>query len=288
MTIRSSVSALATALLATIGSTPVLAQGGGGGGGGGGGQQQRPPENLQVLPKDLRRDSVVTIMRTFTGALGVQCAFCHSEREGGAPAAAAPAGGGGAGGGGAGPGGGGGPAPIPLNYALDNKEQKKAARLMLRMVDSINNVYLKMLPQHDNAVSVTCMTCHRGVSKPMTIDMVLAQAINTFGVDTAIVRYRGLRTDIAAGKYNFTEQPVTVAALRLSAAGQYDDAMRLLQMNLEFNPTSANVDNEIADVLIAKGDKDAGIARLRSILAKYPNDRRSRARLTALGVPLQP
>jgi Flp pilus assembly protein TadD len=77
---------------------------------------------------------------------------------------------------------------------------------------------------------------------------------------------------------------VTQAAQRLAAAGKHDDALKLFQMNLEYNPTSANVENEIADVLIAKRDSAAGIARLRSILQKYPNDRRARTRLTALGV----
>ncbi|HEX7938394.1 MAG TPA: hypothetical protein VF483_05330, partial [Gemmatimonadaceae bacterium] len=107
MTATRSTSAI-LALGAIALAAPLAAQGGGGGGGG---QQQRPPENLQVLRKDMPRDSVVAIMRTFTGALGVRCEYCHAEREGGAPAnmAAAPAGGSPAGGGAAGggaPGGG--------------------------------------------------------------------------------------------------------------------------------------------------------------------------------------
>ncbi|HEX7937429.1 MAG TPA: photosynthetic reaction center cytochrome c subunit family protein, partial [Gemmatimonadaceae bacterium] len=189
---------------------------------------------------------------------------------------------------GAGPGGGGG--GPPLNYALDTKDQKKTARVMLKMVDSINKVFLATVPTRDMAspISVTCYTCHRGVAKPMTIDAVLASSLEKFGVDTAIARYRALRTDVAAGRYNFTEQPVTIAAQRLAAAGKYDDAMKLLQMNLEYNPTSPNLDYEIADVMINKGDKDAGIARLRAILAKNPNDRRARARLTQLGATPTP
>lgn len=280
MTVRHSVSALAAFTMLT--AVPALAQVPGGGGGGGG-QQQRPPENLQVLPKDLRRDSVTTIMRGFTAALGVRCEYCHTEREGGAPVGG---GGGGAPGGFGGPGGGGGGGGPPLNYALDNKDTKKTARVMLKMVDSINQVFLAMVPTRDNMspINVTCVTCHRGVAKPMTIEVVLASTIEKSGVDSAIARYRVLRTDLAAGRYNFTEQPVTLAAQRLAASGKYDDAMKLLQMNLEFNPASANLDYEIADLLINKGDKDAGIARLRAILVKNPNDRRARMRLTQLGV----
>jgi hypothetical protein len=270
MTALSSKSFVVAALGALAMSAPLAAQGGGGGGG-------APPENLQVLPKDMPRAQVTNVMRAFTNALGVNCAYCHAEREGIAAAnpAAAP-GGGGPGGGGGGP---------QLNYALDHKDQKKTARLMLKMVDSINNVYMKLMPTRDasSPVPVNCYTCHRGVAKPMTIDMVLAQQIEKNGVDSAIARYRALRTDVAAGRYNFTETPVTQAAQRLAASGKHDDALKLLQMNLEFNST-ANVENEIADVMIAKRDSVAGIARLRSILQKYPNDRRARQRLTALGV----
>jgi len=286
MTVRLSLSAFAAFTLLT--TVPVQAQVPGGGGGGG---QQRPPENLLVLRKDMPRDSVVMIMRGFTAALGVRCEYCHTEREGGAPAGGppggAPAGGppGGAPGGGFGGGGGGGGGP-PLNYALDNKDTKKTARVMLKMVDSINKVFLATVPTRDMAavINVNCYTCHRGVAKPMTIDAVLASTIDKSGVDSAIARYRVLRNDMLLGRYNFSEQPVTLAAQRLAAAGKYDDAMKLLQMNQEFNPTSANIDYEIADVLINKGDKDAGIARLKAILVKNPNDRRARGRLTQLGV----
>ena len=38
--------------------------------------------NLQVLPKDLARDSLVQIMRGFSFALGVRCQHCHSGGDG--------------------------------------------------------------------------------------------------------------------------------------------------------------------------------------------------------------
>ena len=82
MTVSRSQAALVAVIGAIVLAVPVAAQGGGGGGGGG---QQRPPENLQVLRKDMPRDSVTMIMRSFTAALGVRCEYCHTEREGGAP-----------------------------------------------------------------------------------------------------------------------------------------------------------------------------------------------------------
>ena len=37
------------------------------------------PSNLQVLPKDTSREQVLTTMQAFTGALGVQCNYCHVQ-----------------------------------------------------------------------------------------------------------------------------------------------------------------------------------------------------------------
>src|SRR5438105_1339779 len=142
------------------------------------------PENLQVLPKDMPTDSVVAIMRGFTMALGVRCQFCHVER----PAATnAPPG----------PGGGG---PFQnFDFKLDDKKEKKTARVMLRMVDSINTAYLTKIPERDDPhTNVGCVTCHRGLNKPRTIEAVLLNATARFGVDSAIGRYRSLRNDMTS------------------------------------------------------------------------------------------
>ncbi len=226
-------------------------------------------ENLQVLPKDIHRDTLVGIMRRFTMSLGVRCQFCHVERE----AAAAPAGGGGGGGG------------LNFNFALDDKDNKKIARHMIRMVDSINTRFLASIPNRDDPpTNITCVTCHRGVMKPTTIETVLLSTTSRVGVDSAIARYRALRNDMASGRFNFTEQPVSEVATQLSRQGRHDDAIKLLMMNQEFYPNSAGIDFQLAETYLAKGDRDAGIARLRAMLTKNPNDRRAQARLQQLGV----
>ena len=234
------------------------------------------PENLQVLPKDMPTDSVVAVMRGFALSLGVRCQFCHVEREAaaGAPPPAAGA-----------PGGGGGNPFQNFDFKNDEKDHKKIARIMLRMVDSINTRFLASIPNRDNPpTNVTCVTCHRGLSKPGNIETVLTGTTARGGVDSAIARYRVLRNDMASGKYNFSEQPVTDVAQRLIMQQKYDDAIKLLQMNQEFYPNSVNIDYQLAEAYLAKGDRDQGIARLRAVLAKNPNDRRARQRLEKLGV----
>ena len=225
-------------------------------------------ENLKVLPKDIPKDTLVATMRGFTQSLGVRCSFCHVEASGANPAPGFGSVGG-----------------QSFNFASDEKDHKKAARVMLGMVDSINTRFLAMIPNRDDPpTNVNCMTCHRGMSKPQTIAAVLLGTTARSGVDSAIARYRTLRNDMASGRYDFTEGPVSDAAQRLTMQGKYDDAIKLLQLNQEFYPNSVNIDFQLANVYIAKGDRDAGIARLRAMLIKNPNDRRAAARLQQLGV----
>lgn len=222
-------------------------------------------ENLQVLPRDIPRDTLVDIMRGFTAALGVRCTYCHLEREGTPPAGVARG--------------------LNLAFASDSLANKRIARAMMRMADSINTRFLASIPDRDSPpTDVTCMTCHRGMSKPMTIQQVILATTQRQGVDSAIARYRLLRSEMDAGRFDFREQPVTDAARQLSEDGRHDDAIKLLQMLQEFYPNSVNIDLQLAETFIAKGDRDAGIARLRAVLAKNPNDRRARQRLQQLGV----
>lgn len=232
-----------------------------------------PPDSLintKVFPHSTPVMQVVGAMRNITGALGVRCQFCHVERE---PAAGAPTG----------PGAGG---PFQnFTFKADDKDNKKIARVMLRMMDSINTKFLVSIPNRDDPpTNVNCATCHRGLSKPGTIETVLLSTTSRAGVDSAITRYRGLRNDMASGKYNFGEQPVSEIARKLSDQGKYNEAIALLQMNQEFYPSSVNIDFQLADTYVAKGDTAQGVTRLRAVLTKNPNDRRAQAQLRRLGV----
>jgi Photosynthetic reaction centre cytochrome C subunit len=120
-------------------------EGRGGGSGRGGGA---PPVNLQVLPKDWTRQQVVQVMQGFNMALGVQCSHCHVEMAGAAPNANG---------------------QIPIDAAPDDKQTKKTARVMMKMVADINNTLGSQIgkPAAD-VVRVQCVTCHRGAAIPKT------------------------------------------------------------------------------------------------------------------------
>jgi hypothetical protein len=221
-------------------------------------------ENLKVFPKDIPRDTLLGIMRGFTVALGVNCQYCHVSEP-------APAG-----------------APGPrerLRPALDDKQTKNTARFMIRMADSLNRVVLAALPnRHSPTVTVSCATCHHGSPIPQTTQAMLAEVVEKQGVDSAIAYYRKLRADMANGRYDFRETPINDFAQALAARGRAADAIRLLEMNQEFFPNSADVDVAAAEVYLRSGDRDKAIARFRAALVKRPNDPRVTRRLQDLGV----
>ncbi len=232
-----------------------------------------PFENLKVFPKDIPHDSLLAAMRRFTTALGVNCQYCHVAEPVAGPSLAggAPAGG---------------PPRERLRPALDTKPTKETARFMLRMTDSLNRVTLAALPRrHRPAVAITCITCHRGSPLPQTIDAALAETVERAGVDSAVARYRELRGDMAAGRYDFREGPIIDLAQTLVGAGRMGEALKLLQMDQEFYPSSAAIDLAMGETYLKAGDRDQAVARLRMALVKRPNDPRIRQRLQELGAP---
>jgi hypothetical protein len=227
-----------------------------------------PPEkfeNLKVFSKDIPRDSLLGIMRGFTGALGVNCTYCHVTEP-------APAG-----------------APGPrerLKPAADDKQTKQTARFMIKMADSLNRVVLAALPErHTPTITVSCATCHHGSPLPQTAQAMMAEAIEKGGLDSAMARYRRLRADMVNGRYDFRDGPINDVATSLAAHGRAPDAIRLLEMNQELNPNSADVDLTMAEVYLKAGDRDKAITRFRAALVKRPNDQRVMRRLQELGVP---
>ena len=110
-------------------------------------QNTFPPalfKNLQVLPKDSPARVVVGTMKGFANNLGVRCQFCHVGKEG-----------------------------LPLeefDFVSDEIAQKKTARVMMRLTDDINKTLDAAVPREAGAEArVSCMTCHRGKSKPTNI-----------------------------------------------------------------------------------------------------------------------
>ena len=232
-------------------------------------------ENLKVFPKDIPRDTLLQIMRGYTFALGVRCQHCHVQEP-------APAGGGG---GGAGGPGGGGPPRERFNFPSDDKEAKHKARFMMRMTDSLNRVVMAALPnRREPAVRIGCVTCHHGSPVPQTLESTLAEAIDKFGVDSAVAGYERLRQDMSSGRFDFSEHSLSELARTLGERGKTAEALAMLQLNQKHYPDSPEIDLQAAELYLKRGEKEQAVARFKSVLARRPNDMRVRRRLQELGV----
>jgi len=85
------------------------------------------PRNLQVL-KNLPPGQLIPVMRLYCASLGVRCDFCHAGRD----------------------------------FASDAKPEKKIARKMILMTNSLN-AHEKILDK-----KATCFMCHHGHAMPET------------------------------------------------------------------------------------------------------------------------
>lgn len=258
---------LSAGLLIVCSPIAVAAQGGGQGRGG------EPPKNLQVLPKDTPRNQVTALMRTFTAALGVNCAHCHTEDPAAAAAAAAAAANAPAGGRG---GRGGGP---QLDYALDDKDTKKVAREMMKMVMDINGKYLPTAGRTMNDLSrVTCETCHHGLAKPRTLRAALTEAVQARGADSAITLYRALRLRyFGSAAYDFSEPSLNETGNQLGqVADNRKAAIAILKLNLEFFPQSMATWTNLANVSVAAGDTAGAVEAINRALLIQPENNQLR------------
>ncbi|MGI8931090.1 MAG: c-type cytochrome [Sphingomicrobium sp.] len=101
-------------------------------------------KNLQVLPKDITRDQLMTNMKFFAQSLGVRCSYCHVGEEG--------------------------KSLSTYDFASDANPHKNIARGMMRLTWRLNAQDLPAIEGLHSAKSakVTCFTCHRGAKEPLT------------------------------------------------------------------------------------------------------------------------
>lgn len=118
--------------------------------------QQPKWENLQILPQDISKNDLDSIMDHFTASLGVKCGFCHVKN-------------------------------IELDkmeFAKDDKPEKHIARKMMLMAIDINKNHFQEIEEemdHEGKSPstmsvdsveymlkyVTCYTCHKGKERPV-------------------------------------------------------------------------------------------------------------------------
>jgi len=203
--------------------------------------------NLQVLPKDVSRADLQSTMRGFAFALGVRCNHCHVEKTAGKQ--------------------------VQLDFAADDKETKKTARVMLQMVATINRDYIGKLSTQP-PVRVQCVTCHHGLTQPRTLNSVLADAIDQKGIDGATALYRELRQKYyGSGQYDFGETSLNQLCESLLAEKKNKEALAIMELNFDSNhPDSLWSYHMLAQAHLANGLTEKAVADYRKVVELHPDD----------------
>lgn len=203
--------------------------------------------NLKILPKEIGKRELVSVMRQFSNALGVRCNHCHV-----------------------------GESPDSLegyDFASDAPEPKRVARAMMEMSALINREGMPTTGRKD-AMNVQCVTCHRGLAKPITINALMLGAIAKDGVPAAEKRYRELRAQYyGRGAYNFGPGALNSIAEALSQEmGDVAGAISIMKMNIEFNPEDVTSHLMLGRLYAASGDKVSAAAEFERALELEPDN----------------
>jgi hypothetical protein len=210
--------------------------------------------NLQVLPKDTPKAELQSTMRKFAFALNVRCPYCHMEKE-----------------------------DKTIDFAADDKQAKRTARIMLQMVATINHDYVGKI-ETTSPAHVECVTCHHGIAQPRTLNAVLSDAIDTQGIDAGVKLYRDLRGQYyGTGAYDFSETPLNQLAESLLARHKTKDAVAIMEMNFAANnPQSIWAFHVLAMSHQANGEKDKALADFRKVVELHPEDTWAKQQIEAL------
>jgi tetratricopeptide (TPR) repeat protein len=213
--------------------------------------------NLQYFPKTISRQELVGNMRGFSFSLGVRCQFCHAGKDGNKL--------------------------DQLDFASDEKDTKKTARAMLRMVDAINQEYIAKMGR-TSPVRVECVTCHHQLSIPKTMNALLAETIDKKDIQAAIVLYRDLRkNDLGSGQYDFGETSLNILTESLLKQNKAKEAVAIMELNVEVNtPPSGWAYNLLAMSHVANKEVEKAKADYQKILELNPQDEWAKKQLEQL------
>lgn len=211
--------------------------------------------NLKLLDEDIAKRELVGIMRDWAGGLGVRCNHCHV-----------------------------GPDDLQgMDFASDEKETKRAARVMLEMSRAINRQYVGSWEADEQSAGrtrqvVSCFTCHRGQARPpRKLTWILGETALGQGVDAAMAQYKQLKAEYdGAGVYDFREGVFGELAQAAFEAGHQEAAAEILRQALEIYPESANLHAFLGMALLQGGDAAAADERFGHALELDPENAAAR------------
>jgi tetratricopeptide (TPR) repeat protein len=216
------------------------------------------PQNLEVLPKEITSTALRDTMRSFATSTGSRCWACHVGED-----------------------------ELDLStydFSLDDKEKKRKARDMIRMVNAINERLAGIFEKApDERVTVNCATCHHGQARPETIQAVLARAKQEAGIEKAIADYRSLRERYYGSyTFDFSERALMILAEEMAAKNDSVAALGFLDLNLQFFPQSGNSYVMRGQILAADGNISAARESLMKALEIDPGNQWTQKMLSDL------
>ncbi len=170
-------------------------------------------KNSSVLPKTITARELQQTMQGFTNNLGVRCTHCHVGEEG--------------------------KDFSTYDFPSDARPAKNKARTMVKMLDEINGKFLSEVSSNlGGSARAGCVTCHRGIPVPITLDERLKMTYDAAGLDSTMRHYKSLREQYYGGaSYNFKEGSLIRLADRvLQDSTKKDDAVAIIKMNIELYP----------------------------------------------------
>jgi len=214
------------------------------------------PENLQVL-EGFGGQRLGSVMRGFTRALGVRCAYCHIGEEG--------------------------QSLSEYDFVSDEKLAKNTARTMLELLGDVNVRLNTIEPSGDKAVNMWCHTCHRGRPRPMTIEEEIGETFRADGVDAALAHYDDLHeTFYGRGAYNFDENGLNNFGYEVMGTGDVDGAIIVFEKNVEKFPESSNLYDSLGEGYMERGDTELAITNYEKSLELDPRNQNAADKLTEL------
>ena len=215
-------------------------------------------ENLKILPKDISKKELISTMKSFTNALGVRCYYCHvAEEEKDFKT---------------------------YDFASDDKTHKQKARIMMRMVGSINKELQSKLTQYsDYIMKVNCLTCHHGQNEPKLLQDVLFRVIEKKGIEAGITRYKKLKEKYYGGfTYDFQVGTLSKLTEKLIKTKNFDAALTVSKLNVEIYPNSLFSLYYLGEANEAKGNKKEAIEAYSNALKYAPNNPKLKKKIESL------
>jgi tetratricopeptide (TPR) repeat protein len=212
--------------------------------------------NLKLLPADISKAELMQTMRGFAFALNVRCPYCHLEKS---------------------------KKDLDLDFAADDKQPKKTARIMLTMTAAINRDYVGKIGKPE-PIRVQCVTCHHGLTQPQPMNALLADTFQKQDIDATVSLYRDLRSRYyGTGQYDFGETPLNQFTENLLRDKKYKEAVAIMEMNFAANhPDSVWSYHMLAMAHQANGELEEAKADYRKVLELHPEDSWAKTQLDAL------